>query len=96
MRVENNTERSRFEAHVDGDLAVLEYVLFDGGIRLRHTEVPERLRGRGVASVLARTALEHARESSLVVEVVCPFVKAFIRRHPEYRPLTRPPSRDPI
>jgi predicted GNAT family acetyltransferase len=49
-----------------------------------HTEVPPELRGRKYAEVLARAGLEHARGANLKVVPFCPFVRAFLQRHPEY------------
>jgi predicted GNAT family acetyltransferase len=42
----------------------------------------------GVGSRLARGALEDARARGLKVTVVCPFITAYLRRHPgEYEDL---------
>ncbi len=50
-------DRSRFEAHLDGDLAgFAEYQLAEGLIVFTHTEVDESFEGRGVGSALARAA----------------------------------------
>jgi uncharacterized protein len=85
--VVNNAASSRFELHADGQTAVLEYVLAGNRLRLMHTEVPPELRGRKYAEVLARAGLEHARSNNLKVVPFCPFVRAFLQRHPEYEPL---------
>ena len=50
-----------------------------------HTEVDEALEGRGLGSRLVATALEDARREGLEVVPLCPFVAAFIDRHPEYQ-----------
>jgi predicted GNAT family acetyltransferase len=77
--------RSRFEFEENGAVAYLEFETdSDGWITLLHTEVPESLRGRGLSSLLAKTALEYARENSLKVDVVCPLVKDYIYKNPEY------------
>ena len=55
--ITNNETRHRFEAHVDGQTAVLEYTLVTGLIVYNHTEVPKNLEGQGIATQLARTAL---------------------------------------
>ena len=52
-----------------------------------HTLVPASLEGRGIASVLARTALDDARSRHLRVVPLCPFVRDYIERHPEYQEL---------
>ena len=54
-----------------------------------HTEVPEALAGRGVASKLIRGALEMVRAQGLKVVPQCPFVAAYMGKHPEYDDLIR-------
>ena len=54
---------------------------------LLHTEVPSKLRGLGLASSLAETALQYARKNSLKVDVICPSVQDYIAKHPEYSDL---------
>jgi len=80
----NNAASSRFELTAEGHTAVLEYVLAGNRLRLMHTEVPPELRGRKYAEVLARAGLDYARSSGLRVVPFCPFVRAFLQRHPEY------------
>jgi predicted GNAT family acetyltransferase len=77
----------RFELGVDGHLAVLEYQLDDGGMVITHTGVPEAIGGRGIAGVLTRAALDHARAQGLKVIPACAYAAAFIRRHGEYADL---------
>ena len=81
--VRDNREASRYELHVDGHVAFLEYERRPRSIVLQHTEVPESLRGRGVGAILAKSALEMARAEGLRVIVHCPFVKAYLQKHPE-------------
>jgi predicted GNAT family acetyltransferase len=80
--------KSRFEFEENGSIAYLEFETdSDSWITLWHTEVPEPLRGRGLSSLLARTALDYARENRLKVDVICPLVKDFIHKNPEYTSL---------
>jgi predicted GNAT family acetyltransferase len=80
--------RSRFEFEEDGQIAYLEFEADDlGWITLLHTEVPPSLRGRGIGGILARTALEYARDHHLKVDVVCPVVAGFIEKNPEFKTL---------
>ncbi len=85
--VQNNEAEQQFEVRVDGLLAVLVYERYDDRIVFLHTEVPATLEGRGIGSVLARSALEDARARQLWVVPRCPFVRSYIERHPEYRTL---------
>ncbi len=84
----NNIDRNRFELTTDGGTSVVEYKLFDGGISLNHTEVPSELEGKGIASTLAKYALEYARTNNLKVLPLCPFIYTYISRHPEYKYLS--------
>jgi uncharacterized protein len=52
-----------------------------------HTEVEPRLEGQGLGAVLVRGALDDARARGELVVPRCPFVAAFIHRHPEYEDL---------
>lgn len=81
------TTNGRFELERDGRVAYLEYNLAGKVLQLIHTEVPEALRGKGMASTLAESALEWAREHEVKVDVICPSVAAYLRRHPEYSDL---------
>ena len=74
----------RFELERDGHVAYLEYTATGEVLALLHTEVPAALRGTGIASELARTALDYAREHNMKVDVVCPFAAGFLANHPEY------------
>ena len=89
--IANNEAAHRFEARVGDHLAVAEYTLTKQNVIVfTHTEVPEILEGQGLASKLIRFALDQARAKHLTVMPLCPFVKAFILRHPEYRDLVKP------
>jgi len=87
FKVIDNTAEHRFEAEVNGELAVAQYRLEGNKLVLTHTEVPPALRGQGIAQALAKAALQSAREKNRRVEPVCPFMSAYIKRHPEYQDL---------
>ena len=77
----------RFEIEQDGKIAFLEYSIAGDVIALLHTEVPHELRGRGLASELAQTALQWAREHHVKVDVICPFVAEYLQKHHEFADL---------
>jgi predicted GNAT family acetyltransferase len=79
--VEDNTVMSRFEIFVRGRVAFLQYERRLQTISLVHTEVPPPLRGLGLANTLAKYALESAHDQALTVVVMCPFVRAYLRRY---------------
>lgn len=85
LTVRDNRDASRFEVVKDGHLSFLQYKRRASDIVLIHTEVPVALQGHGIASLLAKTALQSARAEGMPVVVLCPFVRAYLRRHPEMR-----------
>ncbi len=87
--VVDNEAEQQYEVHADGEVAVLTYERRGDHITFFHTGVPPALEGRGIAGMLARTALEAARTAGLEVIPLCPYVAAYIRRHQEYLPLVR-------
>ena len=88
--VVNNTVNQQFEVHLDGEIAVLQYRFQNDLIWLMHTEVPKKMEGKGIASILARYGLEWAKANDKKVKVICPFVAVFLKRHPEYNDIVVP------
>lgn len=81
-------EGSRYEARLgDTLMGFVAYRLTTGRITFLHTEVPPEAEGRGIGSRLARFVLDDARTRGLQVRPLCPFIAAWIRRHPEYAEL---------
>ena len=80
--VRDNREASRYEMSVDGHVAFMEYERRPGMIVLMHTEVPPLLRGRGLGGILAKSVLEAAKAEGLRVIAKCPFVRAYLAKHP--------------
>jgi uncharacterized protein len=85
----NNPAHHRYELAVDDHLAATYYKIDDGIITFIHTEVPPELGGRGIASKLIQGALDQVRADGLKVIAQCPFVKAFIEKHPDYADLLK-------
>jgi predicted GNAT family acetyltransferase len=84
LRVADNPDAERYEAFVDDDLAgFVTYRLAPGRISLLHTEVDDAFEGHGVGSSLISATLDDVRARGLGVLPFCPFVKAYLRRHPE-------------
>jgi len=85
MEIRDNPESHQFELMADGHLAFAAYRLKPGVITFTHTEVPKELGGRGIGTVLAKGALDQVRARGLKVVPLCPFIKAFIVKNPEYQ-----------
>ena len=84
MEIKDNRELHRYEAEVPGGTAFAAYRLKPGAIVFTHTEVPPQAEGHGVGDALARFALDDARARGLSVVPLCPFIAAWIERHPDY------------
>ena len=80
-----NEAAHRFEWIVDGHTAYEEFERFPGGIAYLHTIVPKELGGQGVGGTLVKHILDYAAAQGLKVRPDCPFVKAYIDKHPEYQ-----------
>jgi uncharacterized protein len=85
VKVADRPDHSRYEIELDGQpVGLLSYRLAGGMITHRHTEIDPSVGGRGLGSSLVRFALDDARARGLTVKPQCPFVAAFIVRHPQY------------
>jgi predicted GNAT family acetyltransferase len=89
-----NEATHRFEATLEGQTAFAEYSLLHDAIVLPHTLVPEALAGRGIASALAKAALGYARDHGLKVKPICPFMAAYINKHPGWQDLVHKDFRE--
>ena len=82
--VTDNREQSRFEIHVDDQLAgFADYRLRDDRITFTHTEIDDAYEGQGLGSQLATEVLGAARAAGLAVLPACPFIAEHIQRHPD-------------
>ncbi|MEU0153049.1 GNAT family N-acetyltransferase [Micromonospora fulviviridis] len=89
--VEENPAKHRFEILVDDALAGFTAYLPRGEVLVfTHTEVDDRFQNMGVGSALIRGTLDQIRERGGRIVVKCPFMGAFIQRHPDYADLVIP------
>ena len=88
--VRDDPQRSRFEIDVDGRVVgFAAYRAKPGLLVFTHTEIDDSVEGRGLGSTLVRGALDTVRARGLAIRPDCPFVRAFVTRHPEYLDLVR-------
>lgn len=83
-RVTDNAERQRYEMPVAGGLAFVAYRRAGDVLTLDHAEVPSALEGQGLGSRLVKATLDDIRARGLKVVPRCGFVRAYMRRHPEF------------
>ena len=93
VAIHRNESNHRYEAELDG--AVVGFVRYrhrPGQVVLIHTETDPAYEGHGVGSALARGALDDVRARGEKAVVLCPFIKAYVEKHPEYQDLVVPPD----
>lgn len=88
LDVTHNAAENRFETWIEGQLSKLDYLDEEGTIIMTHVGVYPEHRGQGVAGKLTQVALEYAKEKSLRVIPMCPYIATYIRRNPQYIELT--------
>ena len=100
LRIVDEPDRQRYEARIGADLVgFVEYRPVRGRRILFHTEVDQSVEGRGIGSRLVTGVLDDIRAHGFRITVKCPFVAAFLERHPDYLdllvgpPVTASPER---
>jgi predicted GNAT family acetyltransferase len=84
-RVVNNPEQRRYEAWSGDTLAgVADYREHGDRTVFTHTEVEPAFEGKGIARALAAAALDDAVKRGRVIVPLCPYIAAYLRKHPEY------------
>ena len=85
MEIRHDERKHWFWTEVDNHMAHVAYELTEnGGLDIRHTIVPEEIGGRGIASMLVRTAYNYAREHQLKPVATCSYAVKWLEKHPEY------------
>ena len=70
----------------DGErLAVMSYSVAGSRVIIDHTDVDDRLRGKGAGKQLVKSAVEWARGEKVKLMPLCPFAKSVFDKTPEYR-----------
>jgi uncharacterized protein len=83
--VRDNPEKRRYEAHVGPELAgFATYHIQPGLFTVMHTKIEPAFEGRGIGSQFVAAMLEDIRRRKARVLPMCPFVRAFLEKHPEY------------
>ncbi|KAM7313977.1 protein NATD1 isoform X3 [Ixodes scapularis] len=87
FQVEHDEANREFFIKLGNDKAVLQYeVLNPKTLDLVHTEVPEALRGKGIAKHLAKAAFDYVVSKDLQVRLTCTYLIKYCHeaRNPEY------------
>ncbi len=89
ITVRNEPDLNRYTVFIDDDaVGFAEYRIHSDEIVFIHTEVDPERREKGLASTLVQWALDDVRDNSdRRVVAQCPYVRHWLREHPEYRDL---------
>lgn len=85
----NDKQGSRFVMNVDGNEVYVLYAEDKAVIDLYSTYTPPQLRGKGLAAVVVKTALDYAKEKNLKVIAGCWYVREFLEKHIEYQNISK-------
>ena len=85
-RVTDNPGEDRYELFLGDELVgIIQYYTEPGTVALTHTEIVEAYEGQGLASRIVSWALQDIRSRGLKLLPLCPYVQAYLGRHPEER-----------
>jgi predicted GNAT family acetyltransferase len=85
LQVIHNRAANRFEMAIADQQAVVNYrMVGDETYNLYYAGVPSEFEGRGFGNRLVQGALEHIKAEGKTFIPTCPFIAAFVRRHPKY------------
>ncbi len=84
LRLIDNADDERYELWIGDERAgALEYESQGDVLILVHTEIDRAFQGRGLATRLVQAVLRDIRARNLKLVAVCPFVRSYLREHPE-------------
>lgn len=83
----DNTQRSRFELEVAGQVVFANYRRSEGVLTILWVEAPPALRGTGAAGRLMTLVADQARRDGVRIVPVCGYAAAWLRGSKSYRDL---------
>ena len=84
MDIKHDRSDGKFFIDTEDGEAYLRYSMSDMCMDIYETYVPGRQRGKGLAGFIVNSALEHAKKEKYSIRPTCPYIKVYLRRHPEY------------
>ncbi|SDI16050.1 GNAT family N-acetyltransferase [Winogradskyella thalassocola] len=85
-----NEDKKCFEIEIDGSFAFIRYKEMADQIALIHTEVHSALNGKGAAGAVVEKTLNYIENQGKKLLPFCPYVFAYLKKHPEYKSLVDP------
>lgn len=92
VTIVDNPEHHRVEARADdGSLTgFAQYYVRDGAYVFFHTEVDDDYEGQGIGSQIAGGVIEFVRGRGMPIAPECPFIRAYMRKHPQTQEVLAP------
>lgn len=87
LAINESANKKRFEVELESKWAFIDFIRAENKMYLTHTEVPPELEGKGIGSSLVKYALQQIKDEGRKLVPLCPFVAAYLKRHPEYHSL---------
>ncbi len=88
----NNIEQGRFEYHLTDGFAFGRYKIAGNVLILQQVEVPEELRGRGIASKVMEEIMDFMqsrhKSKGLKIQPFCSYARSWLEKHPEFHDIT--------
>jgi uncharacterized protein len=85
IEVRHAPERTRYEILVEGRIAgFTQYHSLEGALVFDHTVIKDQYAGRGLASTLARGALDDVRAQQRRIVPLCEYIAGWLERNPDY------------
>lgn len=85
-----NEDKQRFEIEINGHYAFIDYKELGDKIALIHTETDPELAGKGAATAVVEKTLQYLDERNIQLLPFCPYVFAYIKKHPEWKRIVSP------
>ncbi len=89
MQIQHNENGNSGKFYIEENgkpLAELVYSLnVEGILTIEHTQVSDKLSGKGIGNELVSNVVEYARKSRLKIDPQCPFANKVIHKTKEYQ-----------
>ena len=92
ITVTHDEAHHRYQALIDGEVAGTAHYRAREHKDFWHTEVKPEFEGKGVGSELAKAVFDDLRTRGEKAVIECPFLQAYLKRHPEYADLALAPA----
>ncbi|MGH8873305.1 MAG: GNAT family N-acetyltransferase [Acidimicrobiia bacterium] len=84
--IRDDPDNHRYVLEIDGEVVgIAVYHIRGGRYFFVHTEIRPGHESEGLGSALARVALDDVRAKGGKIVPICPFISAWLKRHPEYQ-----------